>query len=232
MLRPGPTGQARWLLVFSFVAAGALLLLSLDVSEPLWRWSGAEQFLTYPWQTLLLSAPFLAAAAGSLVYTFSGLQRPAAWSGLIVLVVAASYPSLAPNFTAITASAAPLAVVGDNAAVVLRADLQEDREGRQATLTVTWQALRPFDGDDNMFFQALTRAESPELAAQLDAQPVADRPASGWRSGEIFTEQYTLSLPKESATPLQYYFGFYDWRTGERRPIDGGLNDKMVFYGQ
>ncbi len=232
MLRPGPAGDTRRLLSFSFIAAGVLLVLSLGVSAPIWRLTGAERLLTYPWLVFVLAAPFLAAAAGSLAYSFPALKQPATWSGLVVLVVAASYPYLAPVFTSISAPATPVAVVGENQAVVLHADLKEDKELGRATLTITWQALRPFAGDDNIFFQALTRADAPELIAQADRPPVADRPASGWQPGELFSEHYTLNLPGGSDEPLQYFFGFYDWRTGERRQIDGGLNDKMVFYGQ
>ena len=32
--------------------------------------------------------------------------------------------------------------------------------------------------------------------------------------------------------PLRYYFGYYDWRDGVRLPVDGGIDDKLVFYGQ
>src|SRR5690606_20332096 len=41
------------LLAFSVGGALLLLVLSLNVSAPLWRWSGAERLLTYPWQIVL-----------------------------------------------------------------------------------------------------------------------------------------------------------------------------------
>jgi hypothetical protein len=29
---------------------------------------------------------------------------------------------------------------------------------------------------------------------------------------------------------LRYYFGFYNWQTGARLPVDGGIDDKLVLY--
>ena len=70
--------------------------------------------------------------------------------------------------------------------------------------------------------------------AQLDAQPLAGaRPATSWRPGEILAETYTLDLSNAPAdTPLRYYFGYYDWRDGQRLPVDGGLDDKLVLDGE
>ncbi len=69
--------------------------------------------------------------------------------------------------------------------------------------------------------------------AQLDAQPLVDRPATGWQPGEVLTATYTLDLaaaPPDAA--LTYYFGYYDWRDGRRLPVDGGRDDKLVLHGK
>ena len=72
------------------------------------------------------------------------------------------------------------------------------------------------------------------LAESLDSMPLdGKRPATSWQPGEILTETYRLdltSLPLKRG--LHYYFGYYDWRNGKRLPVDGGLDDKLVFHGR
>ena len=86
----------------------------------------------------------------------------------------------------------------------------------------------------NVFFQALSGDESAlTVAAQLDTPPLGnEHPATTWRPGEILTSTYQLDLTGVAPTvQLQYYFGYYDWRNGARLPVDGGIDDKLVFYG-
>jgi hypothetical protein len=57
-------------------------------------------------------------------------------------------------------------------------------------------------------------------------------PATQWQPGAILGARYTLALPPEAqGANLRYYFGFYDWRDGTRLPVNGGLDDKLVFDG-
>ncbi len=237
------------LLGFAFGGGLLLVALSLAWSAPLWQLSGADRLLTFPWQILLLSAPLLAATAGSLPVLLpdlaSGLPGPAYWTVLVAVAVLASYPYLAPSYTTVQPPAKPLAILGTNQLAILAADVTEG-DG-SATLDVTWQVLQPLASDENIFFQAITgENEGERVVAQLDTQPAGpDRPATTWQPGEILTQHYTLalaSIPADQApssadqaqadSPLRYYFGFYDWSNGERLTVDGGIDDKLVLYAQ
>jgi hypothetical protein len=71
----------------------------------------------------------------------------------------------------------------------------------------------------------------------LDTQPLGgERPVTDWRQGEILVETYQLDLSQldtsQANNPLSYYFGYYDWSNGERLPVDGGIDDKLVFHGR
>jgi hypothetical protein len=235
----------RRLLGFAFGAAALLVALSLPWSAGLWSLSGATRLLTYPWQILLLAAPLLAAAAGSLPFLLPQLAAVPYWSTLTALVVLASYPILAPAYTQVQPPPQPVAILGANQLAVLALQLDEttagadgadaEAPGRAATLTVAWQVLQPLASDDNIFFQAIAGAgEEERVVAQLDAQPLGDgSPATSWQPGEILTGRYTLDLSGAPVgAPLRYYFGFYDWRSGQRLPVDGGVDDKLVLYGE
>ena len=63
------------LLVFGYAGIAVLLLLVMAFTAPIWRLTGGEQLLTYPWQLLLIAAPLLAAVAGALPAVLSGLER-------------------------------------------------------------------------------------------------------------------------------------------------------------
>ncbi len=224
------------LLGFSFIGIVLLITLSLSMSEPLWRLSHADRLLTYPWQILLLACPLLAVTAGSLLILHSDFNSSPYWSILLTLVVLSSYPYLSTNFTQVKPPDMPVAVIGVNDNfVVLSANLTEHAQPRTTTLEVTWQVLHPVGFDDNVFFQALTGDEdSPVVVAQLDRQPCDGKcPVTSWQPGEILTDTYQLDLTRATqAKNLRYYFGYYDWRDGKRLPVDGGINDKLVFHGQ
>jgi hypothetical protein len=221
---------------------GGLLLvaLSLGWSAPLWRLSGADRLLTYPWQILLLAAPLLATTAGSLPALLpdlaSGLSGPAYWTVLVAVAVLASYPYLAPSYTTVRPPARPVAMLGANQLAILAADITE-ADG-SAMLDITWQVLQPLASDENIFFQAIGgEGEDERVVAQLDTQPSGpEHPTTSWQPGEILTQRYALALPPaeqaEAGSPRRYYFGFYDWRSGERLPVDGGIDDKLVLYAQ
>lgn len=241
--------------LLAFAAGGSLLLIALSLpwSGGLWSFNGAERLLTYPWQVLLLAAPLLALLAGSLPAVLPDLAAAPLWSVLAALVVLGSYGALSPAYTTVQPPARPVALLGDNQLAVLAAHLEEtgsdpaadgetaDGEttdgaaSRQATLEITWQVLRPLASDDNIFFQAIADAGNEEqVVAQMDSQPLGeDRPATTWQPGEILTARYTLDLDgAPAAEALRYYWGLYDWRDGRRLPVDGGIADKLVFYGK
>ena len=224
------------MLIFCAVGAVLLTVLTLGISEPLWRISGGGRLLTYPWQIGLLAAPLLAALAGSAPALVPALRQPTYWIGAVTLVAIASLSNVAPVFTQVNSPLQPLAIIGNNNLIVLAADLIEQDQPQQATLTITWQVFQPLDFDDHLFFQAVSQDASPQVVAQIDVQPLDGRPATGWQPGEIFTASYSLPLPSTPAdsngSPLEYHFGLYNWSNGARRPVDGGITDKMVLYGQ
>ncbi len=236
-LPPGGDPALVRLLGFGGALVALCVLLSLGISEPIWRLTRGERLLTYPWQVLLFTAPFLAAMAGSLPRIRPRLRCTGYWSGLLLLVLLGSYTYLAPEFIPYQPPTRPAAILGArNDILVLETNLTERSQPPQAELEVVWQPLRPIDFDYNVFFQALQKdpqSDQLQVAAQLDIQPLPDRPATTWRVGEVLTATYTLALPVDPAqADLRYYFGYYDWRDGSRLPVNRGADDKVVLYGR
>jgi hypothetical protein len=227
------------LLAFSFGGAFVLILLSLNISTLLWQLTGADRLLTYPWQILLIATPLTAAIAGSLPVLNTGFSEAPYWVVLIALVVLGSYSYLTADFTQIVSGPTPYSLIGPEQNIaILDATLVENEDRSAAELTMTWQSLRPLPTDYNVFLQALSESsEAPQVVAQLDTQPLSgQRPVTDWRQGEILVESYQLDLsqvdPDQAQMPLSYYFGYYDWSNGERLPVDGGIDDKLVFHGR
>lgn len=221
------------------VAGGVLLLgLSLNVSAAIWHWTGAYRLLTYPWQVALLAAPLLALLAGSVPALSAPLRRAPFWSVLVGLTLLSSYPYLAVEGTQVTPPDSPIAIVGAHHDLAILAAEVTERPGLgSATLTVTWQVLRPLPFDYNIFFQAVMDGEQGDLVlAQVDTQPLrSNQPATTWLPGEIYAGRYALRVGREAlagAEPIRYYFGFYDWRDGTRLPVDGGMDDKLILYAE
>ncbi len=249
-----PTIRRLWFFCFG----GILLftLATLPLSAPFWQWSHADRLLTYPWQLLLLTLPLWAMTAGALPTVHPFFRQPPVWLVLVVVVVLNSYPYLTASYTQVPAPPTPVATFGEqNEIVILAASLQENRQPRTAELALTWQTLHPLPVDYNIFFQALrvdqetqqsqrqnqattgtagASAETLTVVRQLDQQPLANqRPATSWQPGEIFTATYQLDLEEiPTGTALVYYFGYYDWRDGKRLPVDLGIDDKLIVYGQ
>jgi len=226
------TSRLIW---FGWIGLLLCLFLATAGSALLWQWSGAHRLLTYPWQVLLLTTPLLAVTAGALPVADEQLSRPPYWVALLLLVLLGSYPYLTADFTRYQPPATPVAVLGNHEIIVLSATLTENRQPHTATLAVTWQPITVLPFDYNIFFQALHGDDQTlTVAAQLDTQPLGDtQPATTWRPGEILTNTYQLDLTGVASTVvLEYHFGYYDWRNGARLPVDGGIDDKLVFYGE
>jgi hypothetical protein len=228
--------QVRRLLGFSTMVILALISLSLGWSAPLWRWTAADQVLTYPWQILLLATPWLALLAGSLPALNREFATPALWTTLVGLTILSSFGYLTTTFTQTPPPAAPIARFGPaQNLLLLSAELIESQSPHTAELQITWQTLQPLPIDYNIFFQAQRGDETtPQIVAQLDTQPLGGaRPATSWQPGEILTDTYQLDLSGvEPSEPLRYIFGYYDWRDGTRLPLADRNDDKLVFYGE
>ena len=187
-------------------------------------------------------AVFSVAASGVVVAACalaeSVRSMAASASSAVFVPVLAAAPYLTPTFTQFPAPDAPVAVFGERADIVLltaTVDESTINGGGSAVLDVAWQPLQPITFDYNIFFQALRANPSGngyDVVAQLDAQPLPDRPPTLWQPGEIFTATYTLDLPVDpAAVNLRYYYGFYDWRDGSRPLLNRG-DDKVILYGE
>lgn len=224
------------LLAFAFGGTLLLAFLSLNVSAPLWRLTGAGRLLTYPWQMLLLTAPLLAVSAGIVPMLIPTLQRAPLWLSLAGVVMLAGYPQLTTRYTQVEPPRLPAGVFGQRPDLLfLDARLFEDEAERTATLNVTWQVLHPLSFDYNVFFQAVTDTPDGEtVLAQLDTQPrQGEEPATTWTPGSILTDTYQLDLPAQAPLgDVRYYFGYYDWRDNTRLPVNGGIDNKLILYGE
>lgn len=240
--QPGiPTQQHRErqrLLLFSLVTVAVAGGMSLAWSAPLWSLSGGERLLTYPWQALLIAAPFGAALAGSLPALAPDLSRTPLWASLLGIALLGAMPHLLPEFTGYSPPSQPAAVFGEPVKILLmEADVitQQDGDGgHTAALSVTWQPLQRLDFDYNIFFQALRPNGDGgyEVIAQLDQQPLFEQPATAWEPGQVFTATYTLPLPADPNQDVtRYYVGYYNWQDGSRLPRQGGMDDKVILYG-
>lgn len=232
MIALASTKRLFW---FGWLGVASCLLAATGGSAVVWQWSGASQLLTYPWQILLLTPLLLAITAGALPVADEQLAQTPYWTVLVVLTVFSSYPYLTADFTRYHPPATPVAVLGKNEIIVLAADLTENRQQQTATLAVIWQPITVINTDYNLFFQALQGdGNALTVTAQLDVQPLgANQPATSWRPGAILTNTYQLDLAAVAPTvALEYHFGYYDWHNGTRLLVDGGIDDKLVFYGK
>ena len=229
--RQGAGSRPLW------VCAGlslALIFLALTWAAPLWRLPGlsqASRSLTYPWQLLGLSGPFLAFLAGSFVTMALGSagrnQRQVLWAALVALTLLASYPYLQPLTTRYEPNAAPLAVLGDNELLLLDAQVAGPLQpGSTVVLTARWQPLRPLPQDYTIFVHALDG--SLARWGQQDTQPQSgEYPTSQWPVGEIVEDRYEVRIDA-GGPPGSYHLnlGLYDWQSGVRMRV--GDDDKIV----
>ena len=88
-----------------------------------------------------------------------------------------------------------------------------------ATLTLTWQSLRPVPYDATVF--AHLRDAEGNLLAQADRQPLDGRfPTSYWLPGQIITDVIRLAPVSETnGGPLLLDLGMYTWPSLDRLPV-------------
>jgi hypothetical protein len=223
-------------LLFWLVALFALVFLTLLPVAFLWRFTGFDALLTYPWQVLALAGLPLAFLAGSTVRLDERLAALPAWGGLVALVMLASYPYLSPRFTQVDPGLEPVALfqpVAADAPQMLLLDYEIRGPSDitpTLTLTLTWQALGPVTGDYTVFVHLL--ASDDAKAAQIDTRPCGGEcPTTSWQPGEIVVDRYDLALrPAPDALPGPYRLavGLYLLSTGERAAV-AGRDDGTVF---
>ncbi|MGL4650943.1 MAG: hypothetical protein ACRC1H_16160 [Caldilineaceae bacterium] len=237
--------EQRRLLWFAGGATVLLAAIALPWAAGIWRVIGAERLFTYPWQPLLVAGPMVAALGGALPALDSDFRRTAFWAATVIALLIGAQAAIAPVYTQVQPPVRPVAIVGDNDLAILQATVKALPATAEtpptATLTLDWQTLHTPSFDDNLFFQALVEGgagEAPTVLAQLDVQPLADRPATTWGRGEVLTGTWTLALPAEAAgQPLVFHAGFYDWRDGTRRAVTTGpaatpvgADDKLILH--
>jgi hypothetical protein len=219
---------------FWVAALVVLVLLSLPLSEFVWQVAGFEKLLTYPWQVLALAGLPLSFLAGSVIRLDKRLATLPGWAGLVALVVLASYPYLAPRFTQVDPGPEPVAMfqpVEADAPQIVLLDYEAALPTEitpTLTLTLTWQAVAPVDGDYTVFVHAL--AEDGTKVAQRDTRPCdGGCPTNTWQPGEIITDRYQLALaPEATASPSRLAVGLYLLESGNRAAVVG-RDDRMVF---
>ncbi|MCS7220504.1 MAG: hypothetical protein RML36_13210 [Anaerolineae bacterium] len=213
--RSSPRQDRLW--HWAGAATGLILLLTLGITAPLWRVTGMQRLLTYPWQLLIVAAPWLSLMAGSAVDRIPGLEAQPRWAVVAGLVVLSVYPYLSPRFTQVEPGARPAAILGENQIALVDAQVTGDiRPGSTLTVTLTWQALKPIELDYTVFVHVVDPDE--QIRTQRDIQPQAgQRPTNTWAVGELIRDEHPLSIPAD-APAVRYHInlGLYDWRTGQR----------------
>jgi hypothetical protein len=210
-----------------------LVLLTLPLSAWLWRAIGLDAYLAYPWQLLALAGLPLAFLAGSVTRLDGRLATLPAWAGLLALVVLASYPYLAPQFTQLDPGPEPVALIEPLGAdapqiMLLEYELVPPTEITPTlALTLTWQAVEPVADDYTVFVHLL--GQDGSKAAQRDTRPCdGGCPTNAWRPGEIILDRYQLVLdPGAPAGPYRLAVGLYLLETGDRAAVVG-RDDKTV----
>jgi hypothetical protein len=219
------------------IAAGAILLmvtLSTTLSAGFWGLlPGLARTLSYPWQLLLLAAPWLAWLTGAGARVLAGLfsREPdtasssnrelkalVLFAALIALVLLASYAYLTPRVVPNPVGGTPVAIFGDDEVALLDAAVSgAPGPGGRAVVTASWQALRPLDSDYTIFLHAVT--PDGTRRAQVDTMPQNGKlPTTQWRPGQVITDSYALTFKSDAPAEEDYSYllGLYLWQTGQR----------------
>jgi len=220
---------------------GILLLLSLPLSAWFWQITSFDAFLTYPWQLLALTGLPLAFLAGTVIRLDRQLASLPAWAGLVALVVLASYPYLAPQFTELDPGSEPVALlqpVDAEAPQIMLLDYEIAAPTQitpTLTLTLTWQTVEPIASDHTVFVHVL--AEDGARVAQRDTQPCDGKcPTTIWQPGQLIVDRYQLNLVPDVAAepgqlpagPYELAIGLYLLDSGYRATVVG-RDDNTVF---
>jgi hypothetical protein len=206
-----------------FVAAVAvMILLVLPLTSQLWQASRLSFALRYPWQLLSLAGFAMAAASGAIVRLEHRLARLSWQAVLVTLVVVASYSYLTARYTDVQVGGSPVAILGDEAALLAYQREGPLRHGATVRLTLDWQGLRPMETDYTVFVHVVD--QDGTIWAQRDSMPVdGERPTSSWQPGELIEDRYELMIDVDG--PREGYaveVGLYDQSTGMRVPLADG----------
>ncbi len=131
-------------------------------------------------------------------------------------------PIASPGATAYPAFANNMRLVNS------RNDTPTVAPGKTATITLVWNALAPTETDLNLFVHVVDG--SGRTIGQADGPPLnGSLPTTDWRPGEIVIQRIDIPMAKDAgAGPAHIEIGWYDWRTGERLPLDGADGNSLT----
>jgi hypothetical protein len=222
-----------------FALATVLIIAALSTTLAAFLWQGLPflaRTLTYPWQLLLLTGPWLAWLAGLGGRVLLDLRPEEAqrrWAvpfvaGLLTITLLGAYGVLNPTTTSVPVPDAPLAIFGDDQIALLSADpVGAPVPGGRVKLLTRWQALRPLDQDYTVFFHAL--GPDGNRWGQQDTMPQNGKlPTIGWQPGQVIQDEYQITLATDAPVSgdYRYLLGLYEWQTGAR--LTAGMDDKIV----
>ncbi|MGQ9585033.1 MAG: hypothetical protein ACUVXG_06485 [Anaerolineae bacterium] len=183
-------------------------------------WPGGDGFRWSPLSLTVLSLPPLMAM---FVADWPALRRLEAVAGVAALAVLAASPLLTPAFTRLDLGPQPLAVwevAGGTRLALLEAEVMgSPADPAGIGLELQWQAWGDLHADYTVFVHLVDG--SGKIVAQRDGQPrEGQRPTSGWRSGEIVADAYTLHVNEGMAAgPFRIALGWYRGQPDERLPL-------------
>ncbi len=245
-------------LVFFIAAALVYVLLQFGFSNLLWRVPLLPRFtladtLAYPWQLSGLAGLCLAVLAGCALWLDDQLTHLPLLGAMIILVILSSYSYLEPRFIRLDLDVmdGPEAQLGSTQLALLAHNFSSVTHGNTAgvesgpihiplaahgplranemvEVNVTWQPLQPFTEDWKVFVH-LVNADG-QILAQFDGQPLAgDYPTSYWIPGELIKDTYPLLFPTDASPgPYRVFLGLYNEATGERLPVPGDLEGRVI----
>ncbi|MFN8471354.1 MAG: glycosyltransferase family 39 protein [Anaerolineae bacterium] len=99
--------------------------------------------------------------------------------------------------------------------------------GKTATVTLVWEALAPTETDLNLFVHVIDG--TGRTIGQSDGPPLNGSLATTeWKPGETIIQRVDVPIAKDAARgPARVEIGWYDWRTGERLPVDGADTNSL-----
>ncbi|MBN1661091.1 MAG: hypothetical protein JXA93_22040 [Anaerolineae bacterium] len=220
-------------LLFWCAILASIVLLLLPVSASVWRITGLDALLTYPWQILALAGLPLAFLSGAALRLDARLAEWPAWAGLVALVLLASYFYLAPEFTQVDPGPEPVALLQPVEArepQIALLDVVIDSPTiltPTLTLTLTWQAMAPVEGDYTIFVHVLDKEEK---VAQQDTRPCgAECPTDTWQPGDIIVDRHQVTLPADAVASFdRLALGLYLLESGDRAAVYG-QEDRTVY---
>ncbi len=220
--RTGENKALRRRAAFFVLGAVVTALLMLHPASFLWRVSGLSLLLRYPWQLLALVGLAMSLAAGATLRLARQLRRFPWQAVLITFAVLASYDYLIPRYVDVQVGGSPVAVLGDEVALLTYQRDGPLLHGATVRLTLYWQCLRPMETDYTVFVHVV--AAEGTIWGQSDGMPSnGERPTSSWELGEIIEDRYELRIDVEG--PREGYIvelGMYVQDTGEMLPVSTG----------